>query len=42
MKLPMVSGAMVRVFRAGRQHSKECRQTRIDIDRKITDFIKAW
>ena len=40
--LPVVSGAMVRVFRAGRQHPKECKQTRIYIDRRIAASLTAW
>lgn len=40
--LPVFSGAMVCLFREGRRHAKECRQTRIDIDKRITASIKAW
>ena len=40
--LPVLSGVMTRVFRAGRQYPKECKQARVDIDRRITASIKAW
>ena len=40
--LPVLSGAMVCVFRDGRRHGKACKQTRMDIDQKITACIRAW
>ena len=41
--LPVVSGLMVRVaFRAGRQYPKECKATRIDIERKTDKIIRDW
>ena len=30
------------LFKAGRQHPKECRDTRVDIDRKITKILREW
>lgn len=29
-------------FKAGRKYSKECKQTRLDIDRKLTHAITQW
>ncbi|MBQ9991141.1 MAG: acyl-CoA thioester hydrolase [Lachnospiraceae bacterium] len=41
--LPFVSGFLVRLaFKAGRQHPKECKKTRLDIDWKLTCVIKEW
>lgn len=43
LMLPVGSGLLVRfAFRAGRQFPKECRATRIDIDRKITQEVLNW
>ncbi|MBQ1482232.1 MAG: acyl-CoA thioester hydrolase [Erysipelotrichaceae bacterium] len=30
------------MFKAGRQYPQECRETRIDIDRKLTGILAAW
>lgn len=41
--LPLCSGLLVRLmFRAGREHPKECRATRIDIDRRLRAALRAW
>ena len=41
--LPIGSGLLVRLmFKAGRDYSKECRQTRLDIDRKLSHAIAEW
>ena len=40
--LPIGADLITSVFRSGREHSKECRRVRIDIDKKITAAIKAW
>lgn len=41
--LPVGSGMLVRfMFKAGRQYPKECRQTRIDIDEKLSGSILKW
>lgn len=40
--LPVISGAMICVFHEGRKHRRACKQTRIDIDQKITACIRAW
>lgn len=41
--LPVGSGLLIRLmFRAGREHPKECRQTRMDIDQKLSQSILAW
>lgn len=29
-------------FRAGREYSKECRATRLDIDAKVTRTLREW
>jgi pimeloyl-ACP methyl ester carboxylesterase len=43
MMLPVDSGLLVRyMFRAGKEHPKECKATRIDIDRRLTDLLKNW
>jgi hypothetical protein len=41
--LPVVGSAFVNVaFVAARQHPKECRMTRVDIDRRVRGAIEAW
>lgn len=40
--LPIGSGLMIKAFAAGKQYPKECRQTRTDIDEKVTRAINAW
>ena len=41
--MPVIGSLFVGVtFRAGRTYSKECRQSRIDIDRRLTDAIRSW
>ena len=41
--LPLGSGLLVRLmFRAGREHPKECKATRIDIDRRLLAALQAW
>ncbi len=41
--LPVGSGLLVRLmFKAGQEYPAECRQTRIDIDEKLTKNILAW
>ena len=41
--LPAGSGLLVRLmFKAGRDYPKECRQTRLDIDRKLSQAIAEW
>ena len=41
--LPLASGLLVKLmFRAGREHPKECRETRIDIDRRLEAALRAW
>ena len=30
------------MFKAGRQYSKECRATRVDIDRKLSQILREW
>ena len=41
--LPLGSGLLIRLmFKAGRAHPKECRQTRMDIDKKLSDIILKW
>ena len=43
MMLPLVSGLLVRfAFKAGKKYPKECKATRIDIDRKLSDVISRW
>lgn len=41
--LPVGSGLLIRLmFKAGREYPKACRQTRLDIDGKLSEIIKAW
>ena len=41
--LPVGSGLMVgAAFRAGRQHPKACRATRLDIDARVTRLLQDW
>lgn len=41
--LPVGSGLLVRLmFKAGREYPKECRQTRLDIDEKLSHSILVW
>lgn len=43
MMLPVGSGLLVSmVFRAGREHPKECKQTRMDIDARLKAALAAW
>ena len=40
--LPVVSGLLPWVFKAGRTYAKECKATRIDVDKNITRLLKEW
>ena len=41
--LPIFSGAFVKLaFQAARKYPKECKETRVDIDRKIRRTIQEW
>lgn len=41
--LPVGAGLLVRfMFKAGRDYPKECRQTRADIDQKLSQAIAEW
>lgn len=41
--LPVGSGLLVSVmFKAGREHPRECRQTRLDIDQRLRKVLAAW
>lgn len=40
--LPIGSGLMIKAFAAGKKYPKECRQTRMDIDEKVTAAIDIW
>ena len=43
MMLPVGSGLLVSfMFRAGKEHKKECRKTRIDIDRRLKKALAEW
>ena len=43
MMLPVGSGLLVSfMFRAGKEHKKECRETRIDIDRRLKRALAEW
>lgn len=41
--LPVGSGLLVGLmFKVGREHPKECKQTRLDIDEKLSRWIREW
>ena len=41
--LPVGSGLLVKfMFKAGKDYPKECRETRKDIDRRLTEIIGKW
>ena len=40
--LPVGGSLFVGVFKAGRDYKKECREARIDIDRRVSAAIKDW
>ena len=41
--LPVGSALLVSfMFKAGKEHSKECRETRIDIDRRLQKALREW
>lgn len=43
MMLPIGSGLLVKLmFKSGREHPKECRQTRTYIDRRLTGLLENW
>ena len=43
MMLPVGSGLLVSyMFKAGKEHKKECRETRIDIDRRLKKALADW
>ena len=43
MMLPVGSGLLVSVmFKAGKEHPKECKETRIDIDRRLKKAFAEW
>ena len=43
MMLPVGSGLLVSfMFRAGKEYKKECRETRIDIDRRMKKVLAEW
>ncbi|MBQ8927631.1 MAG: acyl-CoA thioester hydrolase [Oscillospiraceae bacterium] len=41
--LPIGSGLLVKfMFRAAKEHPKECRETRLDIDRQLQRVLREW
>ena len=43
LMLPVGSGLLVSfMFKAGKEHPKECRETRIDIDRRLQKALREW
>ena len=43
MMLPVGSGMLVKyMFRAGREFPEECLETRLDIDRRLTEILRSW
>ena len=40
---PVGAGLLVSLaFKAGRQHKKECKKTRLDIDKRLTKVLEQW
>ena len=43
MMLPVGAGLLVSsMFKAGKEHKRECRETRIDIDRRLRKALAEW
>ena len=41
--LPIGSGLLVKImFKAAKEHPKECKETRIDIDKRLKKALKEW
>ena len=41
--LPVGSSLLVRMmFRAGKEYPKECKETRVDIDRRLQEAMREW
>ena len=41
--LPVGSGLLVSfMFKAGKEHPRECRETRLDIDRRLKKALAEW
>ena len=41
--LPIASGLLVKfMFKAARNYPKECKETRIDIDKQLRAVLKEW
>ena len=41
--LPIGSALLVKVmFKAAREYPKECLETRLDIDRQLSQILKEW
>jgi len=41
--LPLGSGLLVKLmFRAAKEYSRECKETRVDIDRRLKKVLKEW
>ena len=41
--LPVGSGLFVKIaFQAAKKYPEECRQTRVDIERRMTNAINTW
>ena len=40
--LPVGGDLITKVFAAGRSYPKECKETRIAIDKAVTDAINEW
>lgn len=40
--LPVFGNALIKLFKSGRKHSKQCKKTRVDIDNKLKVIIQNW
>lgn len=39
---PVAPNLLTLLFRSGRKHPEQCKQVRMDIDRKLTEVLKRW
>jgi hypothetical protein len=43
LMLPVGSSLLVSfMFRAGKEHPKECRETRLELDRRLQKALREW
>ena len=42
MMLPVFGWLLIRLFKSGKIHGKECKQTRIDIENTLAKILYDW